>query len=42
MWVLLLEALLALLVLVFIVAWTMWPKRGEFGGGKDGPGRGDD
>ncbi|GAA4343453.1 hypothetical protein GCM10023144_46470 [Pigmentiphaga soli] len=27
MWLLLLEALLALAVFVLIVAWTMWPKR---------------
>jgi heme O synthase-like polyprenyltransferase len=29
MWLLLLEAMLALCVFVFIVMWTMWPKRRE-------------
>jgi hypothetical protein len=27
MWLLLLEAALALALLIFIVVWTMWPKR---------------
>ena len=30
MWLLLLEAALALALLVFIVLWTMWPKRKDF------------
>lgn len=29
MWLLLLEAALALALLIFIVMWTMWPKRKE-------------
>jgi len=39
MWLLLLEAFLALCLLVFIVAWTMWPKRGSVRRGEpDRPG----
>ncbi|GEM_PF-1836234 len=37
MWLLLLEAFLALCLLVFIVAWTMWPKRRSSAGASGRP-----